>query len=344
MNEHGQIARVVRVTSGVLRRAQPVRVLTGIALSVTFSLVVGCATAHSSEQPGILDKFLPLGLSPDSLHSKLKSATFFWRYDSGGTIRYADSLCGRACEIVPSFHNDSLTSLLFRFYLVATDPVGLVGECDTLFSGIERDIGRPPSIRDTRPCKIPELGKNRSEAWVLDGSVIVISFDRDELLYPQFDMLIMPSPVSEPSNLAHNSETPKEMDSLLSHLERIRVSVEPPRMFKRDLAAPSPDSTPAARSESGCEQEMPSCTRAATPVFPDAAEASGIAGEVWIKARVDREGKVVDVRIAKRSGTGVGYEEAAARAAFKNRYKPAKECGKPVAFWVTYSVHFRVVR
>ena len=54
----------------------------------------------------------------------------------------------------------------------------------------------------------------------------------------------------------------------------------------------------------------------------------------------DRMAMVKDVRIAKPSGSNVGFDEAAMEAAYQFRYKPAIQNGQPVAVWVTYQVNF----
>ena len=58
-----------------------------------------------------------------------------------------------------------------------------------------------------------------------------------------------------------------------------------------------------------------------------------------MKALVDREGKVRQAMVAKSSGTA-SLDEAAVQAAYKNRFKPGIQNGRPVAVWVTYKVDF----
>jgi len=79
-----------------------------------------------------------------------------------------------------------------------------------------------------------------------------------------------------------------------------------------------------------------------TPAYPEMAERAGIEGVVWVRALVDKEGKVRNAIIQKASGTKAGFEEAALEAAFKNRYRPAIQNGRPIAVWVSYRVVFEL--
>ena len=89
-------------------------------------------------------------------------------------------------------------------------------------------------------------------------------------------------------------------------------------------------------------EEMPVQVYEEKPVYPAMAERAGIEGVVWVRALVDREGKVRDAIVQKASGTNAGFEDAALEAAFKNRFKPAIQNGRPVAVWVSYKVVFEL--
>jgi periplasmic protein TonB len=78
-----------------------------------------------------------------------------------------------------------------------------------------------------------------------------------------------------------------------------------------------------------------------SPKYPEMAGLTQKIGTVWIQALVDKEGKVRDARVLKPSGSNVGFEEAAVEAAYKNRYKPAIQNGRPVAVWISYKVDFQ---
>jgi periplasmic protein TonB len=78
------------------------------------------------------------------------------------------------------------------------------------------------------------------------------------------------------------------------------------------------------------------------PKYPELAQRANIQGTVWVKALVDKEGKVRDVLIAKDSGANAGFEEAAIDAAKQTVWKPAISNGQPIAVWVTYKVEFKL--
>ncbi len=89
-------------------------------------------------------------------------------------------------------------------------------------------------------------------------------------------------------------------------------------------------------------QEMPTYIKKVEPDYPQVAQLTNREATVWVKALVDKEGKVREARVAKSSGMNVGFDEAALEAAYKNIYKPAIQNGKPIAVWVTYPVEFKL--
>ena len=76
------------------------------------------------------------------------------------------------------------------------------------------------------------------------------------------------------------------------------------------------------------------------PEYPRLAQISGMEGVVWIKALVDIDGSVKDALILISSGSKAGFDEAALRAAYFNKYRPAIYNGRPVPTWVSYKVEF----
>jgi protein TonB len=89
-------------------------------------------------------------------------------------------------------------------------------------------------------------------------------------------------------------------------------------------------------------QEMPTLIKEEKPTYPEVALLTNREATVWVKALVDKEGKVREARVAKSSGMNVGFDESALEAAYKNFYKPAIQNGRPVAIWVTYPVEFKL--
>lgn len=89
-----------------------------------------------------------------------------------------------------------------------------------------------------------------------------------------------------------------------------------------------------------CEIE-PEMIYEQAPQYPRFAAEAGITGTVWIKALVDEQGNVAEVMIAKSSENKL-LDEAAERAAYKNKFSPAIQNGRPIAVWVTYRVVFEL--
>jgi protein TonB len=77
------------------------------------------------------------------------------------------------------------------------------------------------------------------------------------------------------------------------------------------------------------------------PPYPRLAKQAGITGIVWVNSALDKNGNVIDVVIAKSSGT-VALDEAAAKAAWKCKFKPGIQNGRPVRCRVVYKVDFRI--
>ena len=79
------------------------------------------------------------------------------------------------------------------------------------------------------------------------------------------------------------------------------------------------------------------------PPYPRLAKQAGITGVVWVQALVDKQGNVLKAQVAKSSGT-TSLDEAAVDAAYKNKFKPGIQNGRPVNCWVTYKVTFELDR
>jgi protein TonB len=88
--------------------------------------------------------------------------------------------------------------------------------------------------------------------------------------------------------------------------------------------------------------EPPIVVAQITPEYPKLAERAGIEGFVWIKAFINKEGKVLDVIVIKSSPPDVGFEEAAITAANQTVWKPAISNGMPIGVWITYKVEFKL--
>ncbi len=76
------------------------------------------------------------------------------------------------------------------------------------------------------------------------------------------------------------------------------------------------------------------------PVYPELAKRAGLEGVVWVQVLVDKTGKVRDVKVAKASGANAGFEQAAVDAAWKCKFSPAIQNGRPIAVWATFPFRF----
>ena len=86
-------------------------------------------------------------------------------------------------------------------------------------------------------------------------------------------------------------------------------------------------------------EKRPEMIQEFAPEFPEQAERDGAQGTVWIKALVNKDGTVCLATVGKSSGYGI-LDYTAVKAAYKNKYTPAEQQGKPVCYWMTYAVEF----
>lgn len=73
-------------------------------------------------------------------------------------------------------------------------------------------------------------------------------------------------------------------------------------------------------------------------VYTEIARLAGIDGTVIIEAVIDKEGKVIDARILRDIGGGLG--ESALKAVLTTKFSPGKQRGKPVKVKVKIPVKF----
>jgi TonB family protein len=87
----------------------------------------------------------------------------------------------------------------------------------------------------------------------------------------------------------------------------------------------------------------PELVYSVTPEYPRMAKEVGIEGTVVIQALVGKEGDVLDAVVFVSSGNTL-LDAAALAVAWKYKYRPAIQNGRPLAIWVTYNVEFRLER
>jgi periplasmic protein TonB len=72
--------------------------------------------------------------------------------------------------------------------------------------------------------------------------------------------------------------------------------------------------------------------------YPDAARRAGIEGTVLLSLTIDDKGNVVAAKVL--NGPGYGLEDAAHKAIFKYRFRPAMKDGEQVATEIKYRYTF----
>jgi periplasmic protein TonB len=87
-------------------------------------------------------------------------------------------------------------------------------------------------------------------------------------------------------------------------------------------------------------EKMPVPVKTVTPEYPEIARRAGVEGTVWIKALVDKEGKVKKVVIQK-SDADI-FNEPASQAAMQYVFTPAIMNSGPVAVWASIPFRFKL--
>jgi TonB family protein len=202
----------------------------------------------------------------------------------------------------------ALTLFVYQAKDIATGPIEVNTVMDTLFIV-------PPPIR---PTEAPEWIKTPQGKLPVESDVFIAVEDSiapvevNVLDQNELSLLTRDTPVSD---LGGGIEI--DVEKVLEKL------VPPPETF-----------TPF--------DEPPMQVSAVMPVYPELAQRTGLEGHVWVKAYVDKEGKVLDVIITKASPPDVGFEEAAIESARQTVWRPAISNGLPIGVWITYKVEFRL--
>lgn len=79
-----------------------------------------------------------------------------------------------------------------------------------------------------------------------------------------------------------------------------------------------------------------------TPEYPRLAREGGFGGVVTLQVYVDENGVVRKVLVAACSRPGMGFEEAAVKAASLGKWRPGVQNGRPVGVWIAYRVKFEL--
>ena len=131
------------------------------------------------------------------------------------------------------------------------------------------------------------------------------------------------------------NEQALELDEAISVLDRCVISVS-------ETPSTEPDSLSVDRLPEMLSYEVPTFP---TPPkeFHDAwhARRTYRPGIVWVKALISGKGRVLRAAVQVSSGVDQ-LDHAATEAAYKNRFKPAISCGRPIPMWVKWKVEFTV--
>lgn len=143
-------------------------------------------------------------------------------------------------------------------------------------------------------------------------------------------------PVAVPDN-----DLPME-DAVLPSQDELRTmlgpGLDPGDGGELPAIVPVPDLIPSPDSFIPFEVK-PQMIFEAKPEYPRMNRIAGLSGSVWVNVLLDKEGNVVEVRIARSSGNQA-FDEAAAASAYKCKYSPGIQNGTPVYSWVTFQVKF----
>ena len=91
----------------------------------------------------------------------------------------------------------------------------------------------------------------------------------------------------------------------------------------------------------GGQIQAPALARRVDPIYPDVAVAARIRGVVILEANVDRDGRVIDVRVLRTANRLLDH--AAITAVGQWQYKPLILNGTPEPFVLTVVLTFNLV-
>jgi TonB family protein len=86
-------------------------------------------------------------------------------------------------------------------------------------------------------------------------------------------------------------------------------------------------------------EQLPEFVYVHQPDYPKLARLAGIEGSLWVDVLVSKEGNVLEAAISESSGSEA-LDQAALKAAYKNKFTPGIQNGMPVNCWVSYKVDF----
>ncbi len=125
---------------------------------------------------------------------------------------------------------------------------------------------------------------------------------------------------------------PKEM--LLPKPGPIKPVLYPVKEELKPAPQPSP---PVASVPFFAYDKKPELIGSLTFIYPDWARKLEMEGKVFVHTLVNKDGRVVDVKILKSSDYEI-LDEAALQAVKKSHWQPAEQRGEPVSVWVVVPI------
>ena len=87
-------------------------------------------------------------------------------------------------------------------------------------------------------------------------------------------------------------------------------------------------------------EKMPKPLKMVMPEYPVWAGKQGLSGTLWVRARVESDGHISDAEIISCDAKGLGFEDAALKAARESTFSPASANGINLPVWIVYPVKF----
>lgn len=150
------------------------------------------------------------------------------------------------------------------------------------------------------------------------------------------DMGEIPMPVPDP--YAEANTVPD------AHVHSVNSFVDPGRRIIVETpgrAAVGPVSASPNRVEFVPTSKSPALIYQNRPEYPDIARDSGMEGDVVLLVYIDERGDVRKAIVQSSPGLPA-LEEAATKAAYKCKFKPAEQQGTPVGVWYSIVMEFRL--
>jgi TonB family protein len=161
-----------------------------------------------------------------------------------------------------------------------------------------------------------------------------------------------PTPVPEPTPVAMPTSSPTPVaEAMVATLPAATpAGTSAPTPIPTPAAPPTatPEPSPVAPERRGALVDIndpavvpPAIVRQPPVAYPDIARQARVDGVVQLRALVDENGRVVDVKLVRSSRPGYRFEAEAERHARARRYRPATMGGVAVRVWLPIIVTFK---